>query len=53
MDGNTVVQRTFEGPNATDLNLDVDLDDRIIQYQAFRKNAAVPAFEGPHSRHVP
>jgi hypothetical protein len=35
VEGNTVVFRTFEGPEATDLNADADLDDRIVQYQAF------------------
>ena len=35
VEGNTVVFRTFEGPQSTDLNLDADLDDRVLQYQAF------------------
>jgi len=35
VEGNTVVFRTFEGPEATDLNTDSDLDDRILQYQGF------------------
>ncbi len=35
IEGDTVVLRTREGVEATDLNADTDFDDGILQYQAF------------------
>jgi hypothetical protein len=35
VEGNTVVFRTAEGAQASDLNLDADFTDTILQYQAF------------------
>jgi hypothetical protein len=35
VEGNTVVFRTEEGADGTDLNLDVDLNDDVLQYQGF------------------